>query len=135
MPERCGFDYAVVRLVPRVDREEFINIGVIVHAPARAFVACAVALDRDRLASFAPGLTAATLAELEQHVQAWRAVCHGDPSGGTIARLSPSERFHWLTAPRSTSIQTSAVHTGLTDDPAAAVQRLFQTMVDPAPPR
>ena len=135
MPERCGFDYAVVRLVPRVEREEFLNIGVIVHAPTRAFLACVVALDRGRLAHFAPGLTDAELTELEQHVQAWHAVCQGDPSGGPIARLSPSERFHWLVAPRSTSIQTSAVHTGLTDDPAAAVERLFHSMVGTAPPR
>jgi hypothetical protein len=123
-----------VRLVPRVEREEFLNIGVIVHAPTRAFLSCVVALDRDRLAHFAPGLTDAELTELEQHVQAWHAVCQGDPSGGPIARLSPSERFHWLVAPRSTSIQTSSVHTGLTDDPAAAVQRLFHSLVGTAPP-
>lgn len=131
MPERCGFDYATVRLVPRVEREEFINIGVIVYAPTRAFVACALTFDRARLASFAPGLSEAALSELERHVQAWQAVCQGDPSGGPIARLSPSERFHWLVAPRSTSIQTSVVHTGLTEDPAAAMQRLFHVMVAP----
>jgi hypothetical protein len=135
VPDPCGFDYAIVRLVPRVEREEFLNIGVIVHAPARVFVSCALALDRARLAAFAPALTDAELTELEQHVHAWCAVCAGDPSGGPIARLSSSERFHWLVAPRSTSIQTSAVHTGITDDPAAAVQRLFQTMVATAPGR
>ena len=134
MPDPCGFDYAVVRLVPRVEREEFLNIGVVVHAPARAFLSCALALDRARLSAFAPALTAAELTELEQHVHAWGAVCAGAPAGGPIARLSSSERFHWLVAPRSTSIQTSAVHTGITDDPAAAVQRLFQTMVVTAPP-
>jgi hypothetical protein len=135
VPDPCGFDYAIVRLVPRVEREEFINIGVIVHAPARAFMSCALAFDRARLSAFAPALTGAELTELEQHVDAWRAVCAGDPSRGPIARLSSSERFHWLVAPRSTSIQTSAVHTGITDDPPAAVRRLFETMVTPSTPR
>ena len=134
MPDPCGFDYAIVRLVPRVEREEFINIGVIVHAPARAFMSCALVFDRARVSAFAPALTDAELTELEQHVEAWRAVCAGDPSRGPIAGLSSSERFHWLVAPRSTSIQTSAVHTGITADPAAAVHRLFQTMVAPLTP-
>lgn len=129
MPARCAFDYAIVRLVPRVDREEFLNVGVIVHAAARAFVACALVLDRARLASFAPGLSDAELTELEQHVEAWRAICAGSPAAGPIARMSASERFHWLVAPRSTTLQTSAVHTGMTDDPAVALRRIFQQMV------
>jgi Protein of unknown function (DUF3037) len=127
--ERCAFDYAVVRWVPRVEREEFINVGVVVHAPARAFVSCQLVLDRQRLASFAPALPADELTEVARHIEAWRAVCQGDDAGGPIARLSPSERFHWLVAPRSTALQTSAVHTGMTDDPAAALARLFQVMV------
>jgi hypothetical protein len=129
VPAPCAFDYAIVRWVPRVEREEFINIGVIVHAPARAFVSCALRVDRARLASFAPDLSDAELDEVERHVAAWGSVCQGHESAGSIARLSPSERFHWLVAPRSTMLQTSPVHTGMTDDPVATLARLFQTVV------
>ena len=131
MPARSAFDYAVLRIVPRVEREEFVNVGVVVHAPARAFLGCAVGLDRGRLSQLSPGLSAAALDEIAAHVEAWRAVCAGEPGAGPIAALTPSERFHWLVAPRSTMLQTSAVHAGVTDDPAAALDRLFRTLVAP----
>jgi hypothetical protein len=129
VPARAPFDYAVLRVVPRVEREEFLNVGVVLHAPTRAFLGCEVALDRARLAALAPGLSPAGLAELEAHLDAWRSVCAGQAAGGPIARLPPSERFHWLVAPRSTTLQTSAVHGGLTEDPAATLRRLFTTLV------
>ena len=129
MPARVPFDYAVLRVVPRVEREEFLNIGVVLHAPTRAFLGCEVSLDRRRLGVLAPELTPASLAELETHLAAWRAVCAGAPGAGPIARLPPSERFHWLVAPRSTMLQTSPVHGGLSEDPASTLRRLFATLV------
>ena len=129
MPAPAPFDYAVLRVVPRVEREEFMNVGVVLHAPTRAFLGCELALDRARLAVLAPELPAAALAELDAHLAGWRSVCGGEAAAGPIARLSPSERFHWLVAPRSTMLQTSAVHGGITDDPAAALRRLFAKLV------
>ena len=132
MPAPCAFDYAVVRVVPRVQREEFVNVGVVLHAPARAFLGCEIAFDPPRLSSLAPDLSAADLARIDAHLEAWRAVCAGDPAAGPIARLPPSERFHWLVAPRSTILQTSPVHAGVTEDPRAALGHLFAQLV-PAP--
>jgi hypothetical protein len=87
-----------------------------------------IALDRSRLCALAPDLD---LAAVERHLAALVAVCEGSPDSGPIARLLPSERFHWLTAPRSTMIQTSPVHTGRCDDPQTALDRLFTTLVSP----
>jgi hypothetical protein len=126
VPAPLAFSYAVVRAVPRVEREEFINVGVILFSAERRFLGCRLRFERARVAALAPGLDTAAL---ECHLDALRAVCAGDPSGGPIAALSASERFHWLVAPRSASIQTSPVHSGLTDDPAAALERLFEAQV------
>jgi hypothetical protein len=133
VPARSAFDYAVLRVVPRVEREEFVNVGVVVHAPALAFLGCAVALDRARLGELAPGLGAADLDDIAAHLEAWRAVCAGEAGAGPIAALSPSERFHWLVAPRSAMLQTSPVHSGVSDDPAAALDRLYRSLVLPEP--
>jgi hypothetical protein len=130
VPARAPFDYAVLRVVPRVEREEFVNVGVVLFAPTLGFLGCEIALDPVRLGGLAPGLSPAALAELEAHLAAWRSVCAGDGAAGPIARMPVSERFHWLVAPRSTMLQTSAVHGGLTDDPAATLRRLFATLVD-----
>ena len=126
MPAPVPFDYAIVRVVPRVEREEFINVGVILHAPTRGFLGCALRLDRARLAAFAPGLDVEALA---RHVEAFRAVCDGDPDAGPIARLPIGERFHWLVAPRSAALQTSPVHGGVCADPAAALHELLAARV------
>ena len=119
---RSPFDYAIVRVVPRVEREEFVNAGVILHARAAAFLGCELALDPARLFALAPG---ADLAAVQRHLDAFRAVCAGDAAAGPIAQLPPAERFHWLVAPRSTVIQTSPVHGGVCDDPRAALHDLF----------
>jgi hypothetical protein len=129
VPARSAFDYAVVRVVPRVEREEFVNAGVILHAPARAYIGCEISLPRARLRGLAPDLSEPDVDEVMRHLDAWRAVCAGDAAAGPIGRLSPSERFHWLVAPRSTILQTSAVHAGVTDDPPSTLQRLFRTLV------
>ena len=121
-----SFDYAIVRVVPRVERGEFLNAGAIVHCRTLGYLAARVALDRARLAALAP---AADFDEIERALAAVPLICAGDPAGGPIARLAQAERFHWLVAPRSTILQTSPVHVGLAEDPAAALDRLFEQMV------
>lgn len=127
---RSAFDYAVVRVVPRVERGERINAGVILHCPTLAFLDARIALDPARLAAVDP---AADVAEVARALALIPALCAGEPSAGALASLSKSERFHWLTAPRSTVVQTSRVHSGLCDDPRQALDRLLATMV--LPPR
>lgn len=126
MPARAPFDYAIVRVVPRVEREEFINAGVIVHAPTLGYLGCLLRLDPGRLAALAPDVDGELLA---RHLDALRRVCEADRSAGPIAALPPAERFHWLVAPRSTQIQTSPVHGGVCDDPVAALRELFARRV------
>jgi hypothetical protein len=121
-----AFDYAIVRVVPRVEREEFVNAGVILHAPGARFLGCEVALDAARLRALAPDLDPAQVC---RHLDAFRAICAGDRAAGPIAALPAAERFHWLVAPRSTVIQTSPVHGGVADDPAAALRDLFARRV------
>jgi hypothetical protein len=128
VPERSTFDYAVVRVVPNVEREEFVNVGVIVSCPSRRFLAAGIELDERRLLALAP---AVDLATVRTHLATIPAVCAGGPAAGPIGRLPQRERFHWLVAPRSTIIQTSPVHTGFCQDPAAALERLLDTMVRP----
>ena len=123
---RNAFQYAIVRVVPRVDRGEAFNAGVVLLCRQRDFIGARTALDQRRLAVLAPGVEAVTV---ETHLQAIERIAHGDPDGGPIARLSPAERFHWLVSPSSTIIQPSAVHTGLTDDPAAALDHLVASLV------
>ncbi|HWL63309.1 MAG TPA: DUF3037 domain-containing protein [Steroidobacteraceae bacterium] len=124
----CAYDYAVIRVVPRVEREEFLNVGVILSCPAQDFLAAALHVDRSRLAAIDPALD---MDELEQHLAVIPLVCRGDAAAGTIGRLPARQRFHWLVAPRSTVIQTSAVHSGLCIDPAGTLQHLMQRMVLP----
>jgi hypothetical protein len=128
VPARVPFDYLVVRVVPRVEREEFANAGVILQAPSRSFLDCMIALPAARLLALDPGID---LGAVDRHLEGLRAVCAGDRGAGPIARLSASERFHWLSAPRSAMIQPSPTHTGLCDDPAAMLARLFERFVRP----
>jgi hypothetical protein len=106
----ASFDYAVLRVVPRVDREEFINAGVILFCRERRYLACRITLDEVRALALAPSLDIATV---QQHLRVVELICEGDAEGGPIAKLTQSERFHWLTAPRSTILQTSSVRTGI----------------------
>jgi hypothetical protein len=123
------FDYAVVRVVPRVERGEFINAGVIVSCPGLKFLKAKVGLDERRLAALDPMLDAETVRE---HLRAVVAVCEGGERAGPVGLLPPRARFHWLVAPRSTVIQTSPVHTGLCDDGDRLLERLYDRMVRPA---
>ena len=134
MPARHAFEYAVVRVVPCIEREEFVNAGVVLFARAADFLGCEIALDTERLRALAAGAgrqpaSTLDLDAIAAQLQAMRDVCAGAAAAGPIARLPPSERFHWLVAPRSTAIQTSPVHGGVTDDPARQLRHLFETLV------
>jgi Protein of unknown function (DUF3037) len=124
------YSYAVIRVVPRVERGECLNAGVVVFAPEAKYLQGRVELDAARLRALAPE---ADVALIERHLQAFVATCSGAADGGPIAALPPSARFHWLTAPRSTVIQTSPVHVGATADPAAALEALLDAYVRPPP--
>jgi hypothetical protein len=106
----ASFDYAVIRVVPRVEREEFVNAGVILFCRERRYLACRIQFDDARALALAPLLD---VEAVRQHLHALELVCEGDAAGGPIAALSQSERFHWLTAPRSTVVQPSTVRTGI----------------------
>src|SRR5919206_4808378 len=128
MPALASYDYASVRVVPRVDREEFVNAGVILFCRARDFLAARVELDASRVRALFPG---ADLATIEDHLLAIPRICAGGHGSGPIGALSQRERFHWLVAPRSTVLQISPVHAGVCDDPARALDHLFERMVRP----
>lgn len=129
MPARSTFEYAVVRVVPSVERGEFLNAGVILFSREQGYLAARVALDHKRLRALAPALNTASIAALAAHLDSIPRIAAGVPDAGPIARLSQPERFHWLVAPRSTMVQVSEVHSGLCDDPAAALDRLFDELV------
>ena len=130
MPARCSFDYAVIRVVPRVEREEFVNAGVILFCLERDFLAARVELDRQRVRALFPGTD---LQLVEEHLAALARVAEGGAGSGPIGRLSLRERFHWLVAPRSTVIQVGPVHSGVCDDPDRAIEKLLDRMVRPPP--
>ena len=124
----CSYDYAIIRVVPRVDREEFINVGVIVSCPALDYLAARIELDEARLRVLHPGID---LDMVRQNLASIPTICAGGPGSGPIGRLTPRERFHWLVAPRSAMIQTSPVHSGLCDAPDAALDALLDGLVRP----
>ena len=123
---RESFDYAIVRVVPRVERGEQINAGVIVSCATKNFLAAKLALDPARLRALDP---AADIAEIEAALATIPLIAAGDPRGGPIAALPRGERFHWLVATRSAVIQTSPVHTGIADDPSVALDGLVARLV------
>jgi hypothetical protein len=126
MHDHYVYDYAIVRVVPRVEREEFINAGVIVSCPARQFLEARIELDESRLLALD---STVDLDLIRTHLASVPAVCRGGEQAGPIGLLSQRERFHWLVAPRSTIIQTSPVHTGYCKDPNEILQHLIDTMV------
>ena len=126
MQDKHLFEYAVIRVVPRVEREEFLNVGVIVYCSRLKYLELIYTLDTDRLLAFYPKLD---IAELAQHLQAFEAITKGSKDGGPIAQLDLANRFRWLTATRSTILQSSKVHPGFCGDPAAALQRMHATLV------
>ena len=126
MPATSSYDYAVIRLVPCVERGECINVGVILFCRTRRFLGALIHLNEDRLHSFAPNMD---FTSVQQQLDHLITVCDGKEESGPIGQLSQSERFHWLVSPRSTIIQTSLVHVGLCTDPAAALQQLLENLV------
>ncbi|HEV8633895.1 MAG TPA: DUF3037 domain-containing protein [Chloroflexota bacterium] len=126
MPAPAAFDYALVRIVPCVERGEFLNVGVILFCRTRRFLGARIELDEARVRALWP---AADLDEIRAHLEAIPRVCAGGPGAGPIGRLPLHERFHWLVAPRSTVIQTSPVHSGLCLDPAATLEHLMDRTV------
>ena len=120
------FQYAMVRVIPDVERGECLNAGVIVFCRPRRFLAARMALDTARLRALAPGVD---LEAVQAHLDAVERIAAGDPAAGPIAALPASERFHWLVAPASTIIQPSPEHTGLTDNPEGELDRLLRRLV------
>jgi hypothetical protein len=124
--ERHAFDYAVVRVVPRVERGEFINAGVILFCSTAAYLQSRIELDRERLNALAPMID---IAAVETYLDIIPKICAGGGEAGSIGQLPQRARFHWLVAPRSTIIQTSPVHSGVYDDLDAALTGLFEKLV------
>ncbi len=129
MPERCSYDYALVRVVPRVERGECLNAGVILYCAERAYLAARIQLDEPRLLALLPSLTPDELDEIRAHLAAIPLLCAGGSGAGPIGQLAQAQRFRWLVAPRSTMVQPSPTHSGITADPAAALDQLFETLV------
>jgi hypothetical protein len=128
MRVRSSYDYAIVRVVPRVERGEFVNAGVILFCRTRRFLGARIALDAGRIAALAPQVD---ITMLERYLTVIPLVCAGGAGAGPIGALPLAERFHWLVAPRSAMIQTSPVHSGLCDAPEAALEALLDALVRP----
>ncbi len=126
MQDRTLYEYAVIRVVPRVEREEFLNVGVVLYCHEKKNLQLQLDLRPERLKGFAPLLD---LEELSKHLQAFEKIAHGEQGAGPIAALPAAERFRWLTATRSTMVQTSKVHTGYCHQPEAEIGRLFELLV------
>lgn len=126
MQENQLFEYAVIRMVPRVEREEFLNVGVVLYCPGRKFLRTVCTLNEERLRCFAPDLD---IAGLTAHLRNFEHISLGLPEGGPISKLDMPSRFRWLTATRSTVVQTSGVHPGLCTDPAEMLERLHTQLV------
>ena len=120
------FEYALLRVVPRVERGEFVNAGVVLYCQEKRFLAAAIDLDPERLRALDPRLDPETV---RAHLEAARRVCAGGPGAGPIGLLPPVQRFGWLVAPRSTVVQPGPVHTGLAEDPREALDHLLEAMV------
>jgi hypothetical protein len=122
----CLFDYAVIRVVPRVEREEFVNAGVILSCPAQKFLEARIELDIERLKALAPNVDAN---EIQKYLDTIPRICASDASAGTIGRMPQRARFYWLTAQRSTIVQCSPVHTGFSDNAETMLEHLLDKMV------
>lgn len=126
MPENHLFEYAIIRIVPRVEREEFFNVGVVLFCKKIDFLEVKYVLPEEKIRLFCEMLQ---MEELKEYLSSFEKICRGTADGGPIALLDKASRFRWLTATRSTVLQTSKVHPGLCDDPAKALQRLFDQLV------
>lgn len=126
MQDKVTFEYAVIRIVPKVEREEFFNIGVILFSKRKKFLGVKYHIDRTKLGAFCKELDYNLL---QDYLKAWELVCKGEPAGGPIGKLELSDRFRWLAASRSTVIQSSKTHPGLCNNPEETLKKLFTTYV------
>jgi len=126
MQEKNLFEYAIIRIVPKVEREEFLNVGVVLYCAGRKFLQAKYELNPQRLSSFSDQLD---IEDIGCYLHAFKEICAGDAESGPIGKLPPAERFRWLTATRSTVVQTSKVHPGLCDDPGESLEQLYKQMV------
>ena len=126
MHNRTLFEYAVIRVMPRVEREEFLNIGIILYCAKQKYLKMLYVLDEHRLQAFSENLD---MGELKEHLCSFERICSADPQGGPIAKLDIPSRFRWLTATRSTVLQTSKVHPGLCLDAEETTNKLFSQLV------
>ena len=126
MPDKEQYEYAVIRIVPQVEREEFLNVGVVLYCSRHKFLQCRYHLNEERVLALYPHLD---LDDMKRHLRSFEQICAGDPEGGPIARLGIAERFRWLTATRSTVLQTSRVHPGLCSDPSRMLDRIYAQQV------
>ncbi|PWK26924.1 Protein of unknown function (DUF3037) [Arcicella aurantiaca] len=126
MQDKQIYEYAVIRVVPRVEREEFLNVGIILYCSKQGFLQAKYLLDKERISSFSKLID---LEELEKYLQTWEKICKGGKNGGSIGALPIASRFRWLTATRSTIVQTSKVHPGLCENAEQTMDCLFQELV------
>jgi len=126
MPGSNLFEYAVIRVVPQVEREEFLNVGVILYCPSKKFLQCLCSIDENKLCAFS---SRANIDDIKAHLHSFAQICKGASDAGPIAQLDLPSRFRWLTATRSTVVQTSKVHPGLCNDPAKTIEKLYREQV------
>lgn len=126
MPGKHLYEYAVIRLVPRVEREEFLNVGIILFSKGAQYLNCKSRIDTEKLNLFSSELQ---FEEIDKNLQAFEKICSGSNDGGLVAQWEIPDRFRWLTAQRSSSLQTSRPHNGFSDDLDATLERLFEELV------
>lgn len=126
MPGKHFYEYAVIRLVPRVEREEFLNVGIILFSKGSKYLNCKCHINTEKLNLFSSELE---VEEIEKNLNAFTKICSGSKNGGSISEWEIPDRFRWLTAQRSSSIQTSRPHNGFSDDLDATLERLFEELV------
>ena len=126
MPSQHAFEYAVIRVVPKVEREEFMNVGVILYCQSISFLDALFSMDETRLLALSPSLE---MGEIKEHLAAFCNICKGGPEGGPIGKLDMGSRFRWLTATRSTVLQCSRVHPGLSENPSITLKNLHKRLV------
>jgi hypothetical protein len=126
MQDKATYNYTIIRLVPRVEREEFLNVGVILFSKPKKFLEIKYYIDQQKLSALSPTVNAQFIIE---YLKAWEAICSGEPSSGPIGQLDLAERFRWLAATKSTMLQCSPTHTGLCSDPEKELLDLFERYV------
>lgn len=126
MQDKVTFEYAIIRIVPKVEREEFFNVGVILFSKRKKFLGIKYWIDEKKLTAFSSDLSVELF---EENLQAWKSICDGAPAGGTIGQFELSDRFRWLAASKSTMIQSSKTHCGLCEDPELMLEAIFNEFV------